>query len=125
MPLATPADAALVSVEARFVTIEDLAVLARHPAAADEIGSTIESFYDTEADAAAALAVIFNFRKEARFDVGVEVNTALNFGTTIPLSPELPVFTVYDVGRGINGPGIVKSFTIDAELDKDAVELFG
>lgn len=86
----------------------------------------IEMFFDDIADAEALLEERWAWQRQAgRPREAVEFEDTLGLGTSIPLVPAVPQFTVIDESRSIDTIAIVKAYAADFNTDRYAVELTG
>lgn len=102
------------------VTVEDATIKARFPSARDNSKDAAEGFFDSKADAQAALvqraALLGTVRR--RFEVVASGIIDLPGGS-------VPTHRVVDAEQGVDAPLLVARVEIDMEQDESKVEYFG
>lgn len=124
--VATPARIALSLNDGVVLSKTDAALKADHPNAVSA-DTEIEMFFDTASDAQVLLDERWAWRSApGRPKEQIELSADLGLGTTTPLTPALPTFTIADETRGIRGAVCaVRGFSIDHNTDRYAVEIVG
>ena len=123
---ATPAYIAEFTTDGVALSRVDTALRVAMPSAVDEGGSEIEMFFDLAADGEVLLEERWQLVKSlTRIHEAVETETSMGLGTTVPLSPAVPRFTLVDSPRGINQTASVRAFVIDRAAERYSVELLG
>lgn len=99
------------------------AILAAHPNARSiEDGREIEMFFTSANDAQALLDERFALTNSPGLHDGVEVEDTLGLGTTIPLAPVVPCFTVIDQDGQVTAAARTRSYARSMVADRYAVE---
>lgn len=122
---ATPARMAFIRTPFRLSVSEDAGVRAIHGTLARESDNPVETFFDSQADAAVMAAERQSLLGEERrrFDVitpGVEQALSLNFDTAL-----IPLLNYSDQERAITRKMLVTSVTIDLARQRAEFGLWG
>lgn len=100
------------------------AIKAAHIDAKDGSAQEIEMFYTNAADAQWALNQIFALKSVVDpLQVGLEVEEALGLGSTIPIAPNTPCFTLVDPVAGLSIILRTRSYALECGTDRFAIEL--
>lgn len=118
---ALASDIALAKRAASVVEVSDSAILSRFPNARDGRKAPAPGYFDSVADASAALAqkqaIVGVFRRRWAASVDELVLPVLSAG--------VPCFTLVDAEQGVNSVHLVARIEVDLEDEKTAMELFG
>ena len=121
---ATPADVARYTQDGVVITQEDAPLRVNHPDAIDGGTSELEMFFDNVADAEVILAERFALLSQvSALHEGIEVAESLGFGSTVPIAPIVPSFTVIDETRGIETVARTRAYVYEAAGDNYSVEV--
>lgn len=121
---ATPSAVARYTRDGIVLTKQDTTIRDTQRDAQTTGDTEIESFYNSQADAQVVLNEIWaTFSKLSPLHEGIEVSESLGLGTTIPLSPNVPCFTVVDEERGINTLARTRAFSYDTGAESFSVEV--
>lgn len=121
---ATPARVALSLNDGVLLSRADPAIKADHPNAVAE-ENEVESFFDTAEDAEVMLGERWDWRSRVGgLREQIEVDSSLNLGTTVPITPAAPQVKITDEDRGIIGQNcIVRAYAVDYTSERYAIEL--
>lgn len=123
---ATPADIAAFTVDGIVITVQNSAIKTLIPDAKDLGDSEIEMFCDNQADGLTLLAERFAILGAVGAPhEGVEIEDSLAIGTTIPITPAVPEFTLVDESRALATTGRLRAFVDDRHTDRFSLELLG
>lgn len=123
---ANPARIPMMTTDGVVMSRVDTALRTAHPNAQDEGNQEREYFFDSEADTNAMVDELWNWRKTpGRIHEAVEFDTATGLGTTIALTPAVPLATVVDETRGLNVTARVRAFAADYTKERYSAELLG
>lgn len=123
---ADPADIALYTVDGQVITVQNSAIKTLIPDAQDLGDSEIETFFDNASDGLTYLSEKFAVLGAVGAPhEGVEIEDSLAIGTTIPITPAAPVFTLVDETRGLAADARLRAFVDDSHTDRFSLELLG
>jgi hypothetical protein len=124
---ATPATIAKLTNDGLVVTAELPAVKALFPIDARNLGENeIETFFDSGADAQAMIDEKLSILGQVpRPHEGIEIDTQIGIGSSIPISPSIPRFTLIDEPRGLLAIARVRAIADDMETDRFSIEMLG
>lgn len=106
---------------ARIASIADATVRSRFPAARDGRDDPAEGFFDSEADAVAALEQRSGLIGTVRRRFTVSVQQAI-----LPdIAAGVPTWRLIDAEQGVDAPCMVSRIEMDLEQEETTVELFG
>ena len=108
--------------EARVITREDAAVKSAFVGARDRLEEPAPGYFDSAADAAAALDIEAALLGVARRRFGVPVHDVLSFD---PATDGVPTFALTDAEQGVAADCLVARVEVDLENDRTNLELFG
>lgn len=122
--VATPEAIAKYTEDGQLLIANDVDLLAAHPDAKD--AGDINTMFRFVADGQAMLDLrAAMLKKVGALHEMVEVTDELGVGTTIPVAPQVPTFTVIDASRDLKGLGRVRAVAIDFTIDRYSIELVG
>lgn len=121
---ALPADISKYTKDGVVVTLADETVRDAHPDAVDQRETEIEMFYANAADAQAMLQERFDILSKVNaITEAIEIDEGLELGTTIPLTPSVPCFTIVDETRGIETVVRARAFAYDTGQERFSIEV--
>lgn len=100
------------------------AIKAAFSDAQDGSETEIEHFFDTEADSQAMLDELFAILSQVNPPyLAIETDSSIGLGTTVPIAPIVPSFTVTDGAENVIGTLRVRGYAFDSGTDRYSVEL--
>lgn len=118
---ATPSDIAKYTQNGVTDTALDTTIRDRYPNAVDQ-GET-DTFFRLRTDAAVLLAerdgLIMN---DPGPHEALELEDTLGLGSTVPVTPNVPTYTIVDDDRGISALLRVRGYALDMNVDRYSVE---
>jgi hypothetical protein len=121
---ATPDDIARYTNDGVVLTALDLPLRANHPDAVDGGNEELEMFFDNPADAEVLLAERFDLLSQvSALHEGIEVSESLGLGSSVPIAPNVPCFTIVDESRGISKVARTRAYVYEAAGDRYSVEV--
>lgn len=123
---ALPSDIPRFTNDGVLLTASNASIKNLDPTAIDQASSERELFLDSQAHGQIVLSELFGFISPAgRIHEGVEIETSLDLGGTVPLWPKAPQALVVDVSRRIDQATVIRAYSFDMGSDRFALELVG